>query len=64
MGWRLGGKGASGRDNDGRVVEHGLHIWFGCYENAFRMLEAVYQEWMPQNGQKIPCRHDALKPRV
>ncbi|MBR0906608.1 NAD(P)-binding protein [Bradyrhizobium liaoningense] len=63
MGWRLGGKGASGRDNDGRVVEHGLHIWFGCYENAFRMLEAAYQEWKPQNGQKIQCLRDALKPQ-
>jgi uncharacterized protein with NAD-binding domain and iron-sulfur cluster len=63
MGWRLGGKGASGRDNDGRVVEHGLHIWFGCYENAFRMLKAAYQEWMPQNDQEIRSRDDALKPQ-
>ena len=31
MGWRLGGKGASGRNADiaERIEEHGLHIWFG-----------------------------------
>ncbi len=63
QGWRLGGKGASGR-NQGeglgqRIEEHGLHIWFGSYENAFRtyrqVLEslretpepkpATYQDW-------------------
>lgn len=40
MGWRLGGKGASGRNAacGERVEEHGLHIWFGFYENAFRTL--------------------------
>lgn len=44
MGWRLGGKGASGR-NQGighRIEEHGLHVWFGFYENAFRTMRRVY----------------------
>jgi uncharacterized protein with NAD-binding domain and iron-sulfur cluster len=44
MGWRLGGKCASGRDDEGRIIEHGLHIWFGYYENAFRLLQGVYGE--------------------
>ncbi len=39
LGWRLGGKGASGRDTrpgyGDRVLEHGLHIWLGFYDNAF-----------------------------
>ncbi|GIQ75081.1 NAD(P)-binding protein [Bradyrhizobium sp. RD5-C2] len=61
MGWRLGGKGASGRDDKGRVVEHGLHIWFGCYENAFSMLRAAYEEWNPKCGQQIRSVADALK---
>jgi uncharacterized protein with NAD-binding domain and iron-sulfur cluster len=63
MGWRLGGKGATGRDDKGRVVEHGLHIWFGCYENAFRMLRTAYEEWKPfQNPQQaIKSCDDALK---
>jgi len=43
-GWRLGGKGASGRGPDGRIEEHGLHIWMGCYENAFRLMRAAYAE--------------------
>src|SRR6185503_9664598 len=46
LGWRLGGQGASGRNLDafGRIEEHGLHIWFGFYHNAFRMMDLVYQE--------------------
>lgn len=51
LGWRLGGKGASGRaplGNSGgrgqRIEEHGLHIWFGFYEHAFRMLSGAYEE--------------------
>ena len=63
MGWRLGGKGATGRDGEGRVVEHGLHIWFGCYENAFRVLRAAYAEWNPLANQAILSCEDALKPQ-
>jgi uncharacterized protein with NAD-binding domain and iron-sulfur cluster len=44
QGWRLGGKGASGRGQEMRIEEHGLHIWFGFYENAFRMLDECHQE--------------------
>jgi len=43
-GWRLGGKGASGRGSHGRIEEHGLHIWLGFYDNAFRMLRECYEE--------------------
>ncbi len=46
MGWRLGGKGASGRNRDksDRIEEHGLHVWMGFYENAFRMMRECYEE--------------------
>ncbi|HLZ84277.1 MAG TPA: FAD-dependent oxidoreductase [Caulobacteraceae bacterium] len=44
MGWRLGGKGASGRGASGRIEEHGLHIWLGCYDNAFRLMRECYAE--------------------
>ena len=44
LGWRLGGKGASGRGPSGRIEEHGLHIWLGFYENAFRLLRECYAE--------------------
>jgi uncharacterized protein with NAD-binding domain and iron-sulfur cluster len=41
--WRLGGKAASGRAADGRILEHGLHVWLGFYENAFRMMRECYK---------------------
>jgi uncharacterized protein with NAD-binding domain and iron-sulfur cluster len=45
LGWRLGGKCASSRGDRGRrIEEHGLHVWFGFYENAFRMLRECYCE--------------------
>jgi uncharacterized protein with NAD-binding domain and iron-sulfur cluster len=43
-GWRLGGKGASSRGAYGRIEEHGLHIWLGSYDNAFRLLRECYAE--------------------
>jgi uncharacterized protein with NAD-binding domain and iron-sulfur cluster len=43
-GWRLGGKGASSRGLHGRVEEHGLHLWLGYYDNAFRLLRECYAE--------------------
>jgi uncharacterized protein with NAD-binding domain and iron-sulfur cluster len=46
LGWRLGGQGASGRNLNmaGRIEEHGLHVWFGFYENAFRLMQRCYTE--------------------
>jgi uncharacterized protein with NAD-binding domain and iron-sulfur cluster len=43
-GWRLGGKGASGRGPADRIEEHGLHLWMGFYENAFRLMRECYEE--------------------
>jgi uncharacterized protein with NAD-binding domain and iron-sulfur cluster len=43
-GFRLGGKGASSRGVHGRVEEHGLHVWLGYYDNAFRLLRECYEE--------------------
>jgi uncharacterized protein with NAD-binding domain and iron-sulfur cluster len=54
MGWRLGGKGASGRnmepDKGKRIEEHGLHIWFGFYENAFKWMRDAYVKLNRQTG--------------
>jgi len=44
LGWRLGGKGASGRGPADRIEEHGLHLWMGWYENAFRLMRECYAE--------------------
>jgi uncharacterized protein with NAD-binding domain and iron-sulfur cluster len=63
LGWRLGGKGASGRGPGDRIEEHGLHLWMGFYENAFRLMRECYAE----RNQAYPnCRfaswRDAFKP--
>ena len=61
----LGGKGASTRDDQGRVLEHGLHVWLGFYENAFAMMRECYDTveqhgWGPvaDFGKRLP--HGAL----
>lgn len=64
MGWRLGGKGASGRNADqhDRIEEHGLHVWLGCYENAFRVMQDVYDELDRQKDAPLSTVRDAFKP--
>jgi uncharacterized protein with NAD-binding domain and iron-sulfur cluster len=64
-GWRLGGKGASSRGVNGRIEEHGLHVWLGYYENAFRLLREVYAEVdRPTTDPTCPIRtwRDAFTP--
>jgi uncharacterized protein with NAD-binding domain and iron-sulfur cluster len=45
-GWRLGGKCASGRNaaQHQRIEEHGLHVFFGFYDNAFDLVQRAYEE--------------------
>src|SRR5215831_746919 len=43
-GWLLGGKGASTRGSNGEILEHGLHVWPGYYDNAFRVIRECYAE--------------------
>jgi uncharacterized protein with NAD-binding domain and iron-sulfur cluster len=64
MGWRLGGKGASGRniDHQYRIEEHGLHIWFGCYDNAFRLIRKAYKELDRPPDAPLATWRDAFKP--
>ena len=60
MGWRLGGKGASGRrldDGSGRDQEHGLHVLGGFYHNAMGMLRAVYQDWNKVSSHPLDFDH-------
>ena len=59
-GWRLGGKGASGRAEHGRIEEHGLHCFWGFYDNAFAMLRACYTEIDRKSG-PIRTVDDAFK---
>jgi uncharacterized protein with NAD-binding domain and iron-sulfur cluster len=64
-GWRLGGKGASSRGPNGRIEEHGLHVWLGYYENAFRLVREAYGELdRPSSDPACPIRtwRDAFTP--
>jgi len=64
MGWRIGGKGASGRNADygERIEEHGLHIWFGFYDNAFNSIKQAYGELNRPAGSPLATWEDAFKP--
>ena len=64
IGWRLGGKGAVGRNQDkgDRAEEHGLHIWAGFYDNAFNLVDRCY-EALKARGDRPPfgCLNNAFK---
>ncbi len=53
QGHRLGGKGASSRGPAGRIEEHGLHVWLGFYENAFRLMRDCYAE-LGRDPERVP----------
>jgi uncharacterized protein with NAD-binding domain and iron-sulfur cluster len=63
QGWRLGGKGASGRNAQygQRIEEHGLHIWFGFYTNAFKMIKEAYASLDRPAGAPLATWRDAFK---
>jgi uncharacterized protein with NAD-binding domain and iron-sulfur cluster len=64
-GWRLGGKGASSRGDNGRIEEHGLHVWLGYYDNAFRMMRECYEELdrpTTDPASPLPRWSDAFRP--
>jgi uncharacterized protein with NAD-binding domain and iron-sulfur cluster len=64
LGWRVGGKGASGRNAAvaDRIEEHGLHVWFGFYDNAFRLMRDAYEELGREPGEPLATLEDAFKP--
>lgn len=64
QGWRLGGKGASGRNaaRGQRIEEHGLHVWFGAYVNSFKTIETVYTKLQRPVDSPLSTWQQALKP--
>ncbi len=64
LGWRLGGKGASGRNRDiaNRIEEHGLHLWFGFYDNAFDLIQRVYKANDRPLTKPLATWQEAFKP--
>ena len=65
LGFRLGGKLASGRNpaKAYRNEEHGLHVWFGFYENTFRLAREVYQAWRAPEDCPFRSVWDVVKPQ-
>jgi uncharacterized protein with NAD-binding domain and iron-sulfur cluster len=64
MGWRLGGKGASGRNRarHQRIEEHGLHLWFGYYDNAFNLMQRCYKALNRPHGAPLATWDQAFRP--
>jgi uncharacterized protein with NAD-binding domain and iron-sulfur cluster len=64
MGWRLGGKGASGRNraHADRIEEHGLHVLMGFYHNTFSLLRRCYEELGRAPGTPLATLGEAVKP--
>ncbi|MEO8656968.1 MAG: NAD(P)-binding protein [Bryobacteraceae bacterium] len=69
MGWRLGGKGACGRNAalEERIEEHGPHVWFGFYETAFGVLKEAFEycalHGLQPDSPFQSCFPDAMKPK-
>jgi len=74
MGWRLGGKCASGRGFSSplgaeggaswqRNQEHGLHMALGFYENFFDLLRQAYDNLNRPEGARLRHWTDAVAPR-
>jgi len=47
MGHQMGGRLGSAHHPEtyGRNQEHGLHIWFGWYDNTMRLADDVWRQW-------------------
>lgn len=56
LGWRLGGKAASGRNQEAgkgkRIEEHGIHVFFGFYDNLFSIIRRCHEEMHNAGGEK------------
>lgn len=61
MGWKLGGKGSSGRGPDARIQEHGLHVLFGAYHSFFHTMRRTYEELDRPPGHPMRTWRDAFK---
>lgn len=66
LGWRLGGKGATGRDPDNhwRIEEHGIHVFANMYSNTFQMMGLVLPEvdWQPDEPKGLRSLPTAFSP--
>jgi uncharacterized protein with NAD-binding domain and iron-sulfur cluster len=63
VGWRLGGKGASGRGPHGRIEEQGLHVFWGFYENTFSLMRDCYRLMERPRTMPLATFEEAFLPR-
>lgn len=63
-GWRLGGKLHSSESIDEpENREHGLHILFGFYLNAFHLLRSAYEELADDDALRFRSLDEAVEPQ-
>ena len=75
LGWRVGGKGATGRrgavaqvdgewrlTGDGRVEEHGIHLFGNMYVNSLRPLHTCLGELQRSAGEPVATMENQLRP--
>lgn len=64
IGWRLGGKCATGRNPDfgNRIEEHGIHGFLGSYYNTLSMMASAYDRLGRQPGEPLASFEDAFYP--
>ncbi|MFC3673999.1 NAD(P)-binding protein [Ferrovibrio xuzhouensis] len=64
IGWRLGGKCATGRNPEfgNRIEEHGIHGFLGSYYNTLSMMSSAYDQLGRQPGEPLATFEDAFYP--
>ena len=64
IGWRLGGKGRSGRNVKANLRSEGFghHLWWGCYDNAFALMRRCYKELARPAGAPLATFREAFRP--
>lgn len=64
MGHKVGGRLASAHNPKrwGRNEEHGLHVWFGWYDNTFRLVDEVWRDWKRPADCPWATPWDGLRP--
>ena len=55
-------RAAGNRPARQRIEEHGLHVWFGFYENAFDVIRRVYEELDRPADAPLRTWRDAFHP--
>ena len=64
LGWRLGGKCATGRNLDMgcRIEEHGIHGFLGSYYNTLSMMAQTYEMLGRKKGEPLASFEEAFYP--